>query len=55
MRWAGHGARREEVRHANVVEKSEGKIPLGRKDTTLKTLAHIEDDIRMNLMEIGCV
>jgi hypothetical protein len=45
MRWAGHVARMEEKRNAHrlLVEKSEGKRPLGRW----------VDNIKMDLGEIG--
>jgi hypothetical protein len=50
MRWAGHVARMGERRgvYRVLVEKPEGKGPLGRP--RLKW----EDNIRMDLQEVGC-
>ena len=50
MRWAGHVALIWESRgvYRVVVGKSEGKRPLGR------TRRRWEDNIKMNLQEVGC-
>jgi len=50
MRWAGHVALIWEKRgvYRVVVGKSEGKRPLGR------TRHRWEDNIKMNLQEVGC-
>jgi hypothetical protein len=50
MRWAGHVARRGEKRNAYriLVGNPEGKRPLGRPRRRW------EDNIRMDLREIGC-
>jgi hypothetical protein len=49
MRWAGHVARMGEKRNAyrNLVEKKEGKRPLGRPRSRW------EDNSKMYLREIG--
>ena len=47
MRWAGHVARMRE-RRGVLVGKPEGKRPLGR------TSSRWEDNIKMNLQEVGC-
>jgi hypothetical protein len=49
MRWAGHGARMGEKRNSYslLVEKPEGKIPLGRPR---RRWMH---NIKMDLLEIG--
>jgi hypothetical protein len=49
MRWAGHVAHMEEKRNAYriLVEKPEGKIPLGRPRRRWV------DNIKMDLREIG--
>ena len=51
MRWAGHVVRMGERRgvYRVLVEKSEGKIPLGRPRHRW------EDSIKMDLQEVGCV
>ena len=48
--WAGHVARMEQSRNAYIVlvGKPEGKRPLGRPRRRW------EDNIRMNLREVGC-
>ena len=50
MRWVGHVARMEEGRdvHKVLVGKPEGKRPLGRPS------CRWEDNIQMNLQEVGC-
>ena len=50
MRWAGHSARVGERRgvYRVVVEKPKGKRPLGR------TVLRWEDNIKMDLQEVGC-
>jgi len=50
MRWAGHVARMEERRgvYRVLVGKPEGKRPVGRPRHRL------EDNIRMDLQEVGC-
>ena len=50
MRWAGHAARMGEGRgvYRVLVGKSEGKRPLGRPRRRW------EDNIRMDLQEVGC-
>ena len=50
MRWAGHVARMEQSRNAHrvLVGKPEGKRPLGRPRRRW------EDNIKMNLREVGC-
>jgi hypothetical protein len=50
MRWAGHVARLEEGRgvYRVLVGKPEGKRPLGRPRRRW------EDNIRMDLQEVGC-
>jgi hypothetical protein len=50
MRWAGHVARMREGRvvYRVLVGKPEGKIPLGRPRLRW------EDNIRMDLQEVGC-
>jgi len=50
MRWAGHVARmgKERVVYRILVEKPEGKRPLGRPRRRWV------DNIRMNLQEVGC-
>jgi hypothetical protein len=50
MRWAGHVARMGESRRAYrvLVGKAEGKRPLGRLRPKW------EDNIKMNLQEVGC-
>ena len=50
MRWAGHVARMGERRGVNrvLVGKPEGKRPLGRRRRRW------EDDIKMDLQEVGC-
>jgi hypothetical protein len=49
MRWAGHVARKREMRNAYriLVRKPEGKKPLGRPRR------RCEDNIRMDLRVIG--
>jgi hypothetical protein len=50
MRWAGHVARMGERRGLNrvLVGKPEGKRPLGRPR------CRWEDNVKMNLQEVGC-
>jgi hypothetical protein len=50
MRWAGHVARMGEERgvYSVLVGKPEGKRPLGRPRHRW------EDNIRMDLQEVGC-
>ena len=50
LRWAGHVARMEQTRNAYrvLVGKPEGKRPLGRPRRRW------EDNIKMNLREVGC-
>jgi len=50
MRWAGYVVRIEERRgvYRLLVEKPEGKSPLGRPRRRW------EDNIKMNLKEVGC-
>ena len=50
MRWAGHVARMEEGRgvYRVLLGKSEGKRSLGR------SRCRWEDNIKMNLQEVGC-
>jgi len=50
MRWAGHVARMVERRsvYRVLVGKPEGKRPLGRPRRRW------EDNIKMNLQEVGC-
>ena len=50
MRWAGHVARTVEERgvYRGLVEKSEGKRPLGRPRLRWG------DDIKMDLQEVVC-
>jgi len=50
MRWVGHVARREERKdvYRVLVGKPEGKRPLGRPRHRW------EDNIKMNLQEVGC-
>jgi hypothetical protein len=50
MRWAGHVARTGERRgvYRALVEKSEGKIPLGRPRREW------EDNIKMDFQEMEC-
>jgi hypothetical protein len=50
MRWSGHVARMGEERgvYRVLVGKPEGKIPLGRPRRRW------ENNIRMNLQEVGC-
>jgi transcription termination factor 2 len=50
LRWAGHVARMGEGRgvYRVWVGKPEGKIPLGRPRHRL------EDNVRMDLQEVGC-
>jgi len=50
MRWTGHVARMGERRgvYGVLVGKPEGKIPLGR------SRRRWEDDIKMDLKEVGC-
>jgi hypothetical protein len=50
MRWAGHVARNGEEKglYSVLVGKPEGKRPLGR------TRRRWEDNIRMDLQEVGC-
>jgi hypothetical protein len=50
MRWAGHVARMGEERgvYRVLVGKREGKRPLGR------SRYRWEDNIRMDLQEVGC-
>jgi len=50
MRWAGYVARMGEVRgvYRVLVGKPEGKRPLGRPRRRW------EDNIKMNLQEVGC-
>ena len=50
MRWAGHVARMGERRgvYRFLVGKPEGKRPLGRPRRRW------EDNIKMNLQEVGC-
>ena len=50
MRWAGNVARMGDIRGVFrvVVEKPEGKSPLGRPRLRW------EDNIRMDLQEVGC-
>ena len=50
MRWAGHAARMGEKRgiYRVLVGKHEGKSPLGRP------MRKWEDDIKMDLKEVGC-
>ena len=50
MRWAGHLARMEERRgvYRVLVGKSDGRRPLGRPRRRW------EDNIKMNLQEVGC-
>jgi len=51
MKWAGHVVRRGERRglYMILVRKPKGKRPLGRQRRRR------EDNIRMDLEEIGCV
>ena len=51
MRWAGHVARMGEGTgvHRVLVEKPEGKMPLGRRRHRW------EDNIKMDLQEVGGV
>ena len=51
MRWAGHVARMGDYRgvHRVLVEKTEGKRPLGRPRRRW------EDNIKMDLQEVGGV
>ena len=50
LRWAGHVARVEKFRNAYrvLLGKSESKRPLGR------TRGRREDNIKMDLLEVGC-
>jgi hypothetical protein len=50
MRWAGHVARMGEMRsvHGVLVEKREGKRPLGRPRRRW------DDNIQTDLPEVGC-
>ena len=50
LRWEGHLARMEQSRNAYgiLVEKPEGKRSLGRPR------CRWEDNIKMNLKEVGC-
>jgi len=50
MRWAGHVARMETSRsvYRVLVEKSEGKRPIGRRRHRWK------DNIKIDLQEVGC-
>jgi hypothetical protein len=50
MRWAGHVARMGERRgvYRVLVGKPEGRRPFGR------TRRRLEDNIRMDLQEVGC-
>jgi hypothetical protein len=50
MRWAGHVARKEEWRrlYRVLVVKYKGKRPFGRPRRRW------EDNIKMNLYEVGC-
>jgi hypothetical protein len=55
MRWAGHVARvgEDRVVHRVLLGKPEGKRPLGDQDVDGRIILRWEDNIQMDLQEVG--